>query len=352
MRRLDRRQLLLGGLASPLLLGGRAFAKDPVYIADMHSHLFFFGARSADTNPLGRSMAAGNATLVAWSLVGDLLWLRPTAQGLKQSGAPKSGAARSWFEQELARIKKHVADQGLKLVRTPEDVDLALKGEPHVVLAIEGPSFLDDGIGQIKAAYDLGVRHIQLVHYVKNTIGDFQTERPTHNGLSSFGKSVIEECNRQGILIDLAHCNGDAVAQALSLSKVPMVWSHSSVTRTGNPHWSMPTGQARQLTLEAAKAIAAKGGVVGLWALRSDVGDSPEAYADRLSEMADWLGDDHVGFGTDMNALSGPAIADYAGLRRVVEQWERRKVPEARIRKIAIENYARVLKQALTTRPA
>ena len=63
-------------------------------------------------------------------------------------------------------------------MRTPEDVDRALKGEPHVVLAIEGASSFDDGAGQIKAAYDLGVRHVQLVHYIKNTIGDFQTEKP------------------------------------------------------------------------------------------------------------------------------------------------------------------------------
>ena len=240
-------------------------------------------------------MAAGDATLVAWSLVGDLLWLRPTAQGLQAEGCAQARRGEEWLEQELARVKQHIAEQGLKIVRTPEDVDRALKGEPHVVLAIEGASFVDDGAGQIKAAYDAGVRHVQLVHYIKNTIGDFQTEKPTHNGLSAFGKAAVEECNRLGMLIDLAHCTGDAVTQALALSKAPMVWSHSSVTPTGKPHWSMPIGKARQLTLEQAKAIAGKGGVVGLWALRSDVGGTPETYADRLSEMADWLGEDHVG---------------------------------------------------------
>lgn len=344
---MNRRQLLAAGLSWPLFPCARALAKDPIHMADMHSHLFFFGAHAAASNPLAKSMAAGGATLIAWSLVGDLLWLRPTAQGLKQKGVPKPGAARTWFEQELARMKQHIAEQGLKIVRTPDDVDRALKGEPHVVLAIEGASAFDDGIGQIKAAYDEGVRHVQIVHYIKNTIGDFQTEKPTHNGLSSFGRTAVEECNRLGILIDLAHCSGEAVTQALALSKAPMVWSHSSVTQTGKPHWSLPTRQARQLTLEQAKAIAAKGGVVGLWALRSDVGGTPEAYADRLSEMADWLGEDHVAFGTDMNGLQGPAITDYVGLRRVVSLWERRQVSEARIRKIAIENYARVLKQAL-----
>ena len=351
--RMDRRQVLAAGLGLPFLLGGSdARARDPIYIADMHSHLFFFGANSAAARPLGASMAAGNATLVAWSLVGDLLWLRPTAQGLKQKGAPKGKEAVTWFEDELGRIKQHLEGQGLKAVQTPDDVDRALKGEPRVVLAIEGASFLDGDLAQLKHAYDLGVRHVQLVHYIKNATGDFQTERPTHNGLSAFGKEVVEECNRLGILVDLAHATGDVVNQALATSKAAMVWSHSSVTRTAKPNWSMPSTQARQLTLEAAKAIADKGGVIGLWALRSDVGATPEAYADRLSEMADWLGEDHVGFGTDMNALSGPAIADYAGLRRVVEQWERRKVPEARIRKIAIENYARVLKQALAARSA
>ena len=163
-------------------------------------------------------MAAGGATLVAWSLVGDLLWLRPTAQRLKQKGAPKPGAAKEWFEQELARVKQHIAEQNLKIVRTPEDVDRALKGEPHVVLAIEGASFVDDGAGQLKAAYDAGVRHVQLVHYIKNTIGDFQTEKPTHNGLSAFGKTVgggmqpARHADRPGALH--GRC-GDAGAGAL-----------------------------------------------------------------------------------------------------------------------------------------
>ena len=101
-----------------------------------------------------------------------------------------------------------------------------------------------------------------------------------------------------------------------------------------------------------AKVIADKGGVVGLWAMRSDVGGGVEAYAARLSEMADWLGEDHVGFGTDTNAIINPAIANYADLRQVVSLWQERGVSGDRIRKIAIENYARVLKQAMDGREA
>ena len=349
---MDRRQLLKGALASPFSFSGTVFAKDPVFIADMHYHLLFIGPNTPASKPLAKSMAAGNATLVAWSLVGDLLWMQRTLRGFKQKGEPQSGAAVTWFKDELARIKAHIAEQNLKIVRTPADVDLALKGEPHVVLSVEGATFLDNELAQLQAAYDLGVRHVQLVHYIRNAIGDFQTERPRHNGLTAFGKQAVEECNRLGILVDLAHATSDMVMQTLAVSKAPVVWSHSSVTRTGKPAYMLPVTQARQLGLDTAKAIAAKGGVVGLWAIRSDAGQTVEAYADRLSEMADWLGEDHVAFGTDMNGISNPVITGYADLRRVVEYWERRKMDERRIRKLAIENYARVLKQALAARQA
>src|SRR5262249_53537916 len=147
----------------------------------------------------------GNATLVSWSLVGDLPWIRPTVRGFKQTSVPKPGEPVTWFKDELARVKDHLAAQKLKIVLTAADVDLALKGEPHVVLSFEGANFLDNDLAQLQAAYDQGVRHIQLVHYTRNTIGDFQTERPEHSGLSAFGKKIVEECNRLGILIDLAH---------------------------------------------------------------------------------------------------------------------------------------------------
>jgi microsomal dipeptidase-like Zn-dependent dipeptidase len=114
----------------------------------------------------------------------------------------------------------------------------------------------------------------------------------------------------------------------------------------------MSVTQARQLSLDGAKAIAAQGGVVGLWGLRSDVGQTAEAYGDRLSEIADWLGEDHAAFGTDMNGLISPLFTSYADLRRVVDYWERRQMSESRIRKLAIENYARVLKAAMAGRQA
>jgi membrane dipeptidase len=358
---MDRRKLvkaglqagLQAGLAFPLAYVSRALAQSSTFLGDMHAHFFFNERGTSKSGPVARILAEGNVTLAAWSLVGDALWMDATPRGFVQKSVPKAGDTLGWFQRELARMKRHIAEQKLNIIRTPSDVELALTGVPHVVLAVEGASFVEDDPGRLKMAYDLGIRHLQLVHYVRNTLGDFQTVRPEHGGLTDLGKNVIQECNRLGILVDLAHSTSAAVTQALAISKLPMVWSHSSVTARRKPDWRMIAWQARQLSLEDAKAITRKGGVVGLWALRQDVGGTIESYANRLSEMADWLGEDHVAFGTDMNGLGANAvISTYADLRRVAEYWQRRQVSRARIQKLAIGNYARVLQTALASREA
>lgn len=353
--KIDRRQFVQGALAASCTLTHTAHAGDtaPIYVGDMHSHLFFFGmGKSPEKNPLGRSMAAGNATLVAWSLVGDVPWLRITGQGIKQKGQPKRGEAIAWFEDDLARIKQHLDAQNLKLALTPADVDRALAGEPHVVLTVEGATFLEDDIAPLAHAWELGVRSVQLVHYIENPLGDFQTDPPQYDGLTDLGRSAVAECHRLGMLVDLAHCTDIAVRQALEVATQPVVWSHSSVTRTRQPNWKMPVWQARQLSLATAKLIADKGGVIGVWPMRADVGTTPEAYAERVWELGEWLGDDHVAFGTDMNAISRPAIASYADLQKVVRYWQKAGFPTASIHKLALGNFARVLKQAMSARQA
>ena len=346
---LNRRSVLSGLLAGTVVKLSPAIAADgkAIPIGDMHAHLFFIGPKPASAQPLARNMASGAASLVSWSLVGDLPWIRRTPNGLRQVGAPKPGSASEWLEAELARVKAHIAEQRLEVVSTPADLDRALAGEPHVVLSVEGASFLDDGIAGLVQAHDAGIRHIQLVHFVHNSIGDIQTDEPRHGGLTDFGRQVIQECNRLGILVDLAHGTPELVRQALEVSSAPMVWSHSSVVKNDMPLRTRAAWQARQLGLNEARAIASAGGVIGLWALRSDVGSTVESYADRVMELASLLGDDHVGFGTDMNALSRSPISTYADLRRAVTYMEKRGVDRACLQKIAIGNYARVLRLAM-----
>jgi membrane dipeptidase len=344
---MDRRAFLGLGLSLPFAGITCALAADPIYIGDMHFHSFF-GPADPHSRPVAKTMSDGQATLIAWKQVGDGQWIEPYERGIRQKGTPQPGEAMRRFQRQIGQIKAHVAEEKLKVVRSGADVDLALKGDPHVVLASEGATYVDD-VAHVQVAYDAGIRHLQIVHYIRNPIGDYQTDKPEHNGLTELGKKVIQECNRLGILVDLAHCTPDAVKTALAVSKAPMVWSHSSIAASGTkPTFSMVGWRARQLTLDDAKAITRAGGVVGLWALKLDVGTTVEGYAQRLIDMAGQLGEDHVGFGTDINGLGQYAMmSNYVDVRRVIETWQKQKVPEKRIRKIAIENYARLLKAAL-----
>lgn len=301
---------------------------------------------------MAKTLANGQATLVAWKIVGDGAWFAQTPPH-KQTGDPKPGQALARLRQHVGWVKAHLAEEGLKLALTAQDVDIALKGEPRIVLSVEGAAFIENDPARVKIAYDLGVRHMQLVHYIRNPLADFQTEPQVHGGLTDLGKDVIAECNRLGILVDLAHMAPAGVAAAIAASKTPVIWSHGSVTNGPEPNWKMITWKARQLPLATAREIAKAGGVVGLWALRADVGYDPSSYGSRLLEMAKWLGDAHVAFGTDINGLGSHAtLNNFVDVRRVIESWQARKVPEHRIRLIASENYGRVLKQAMLARSA
>lgn len=343
---MNRREFVAAILSTPFALGGSALAQTPVFIGDMHVHSFFANSKY-HFRPFAQSLAAGNATLVAWSLVGDLLWF--DVKTYKQKSIPAAGEAFSWFQRELGRIRAHLSEQKLMTIRTAADVDLALRGVPHIVLSVEGANFIEQDPARVKAAYDAGIRQLQLVHYTGNSIGDIQTEAPQHRGLSETGKRVVEECNRLGMLIDLAHASEATTRAALEVSRVPLVWSHGSVAKQLVP--STAIWRRRQLSLDLAKEIARKGGVVGLWALAPDIGRTVESYGDRLLELAEWIGEDHVAFGTDMNGL-GPyaSLSGYGDLKRVIEHWQRQGVPETKIRKLAIGNFARVLKAALEAR--
>lgn len=231
----------------------------------------------------------------------------------------------------------------------PSDVDRALRGEPRIVLAVEGANFIENDVARVRIAHGLGLRHLQLVHYTRNTIGDLQTESPQHQGLTELGKRVVQECNRIGVLVDVAHCTEATIRDVLSVSRRPVVCSHGSIIRQPSAEPPASIWRRRQLPLDTAKEIARNGGVVGIWSLAPDIGKTIEAYADRMIELTEWLGEDHVAFGTDLNGLGRfGMLQGYADVRRVVDHWRGRGMAEERMRKLAMGNYARVLKASLS----
>ncbi len=146
------------------------------------------------------------------------------------------------------------------------------------------------------------------------------------------------------------------IDRALEIAKAPLIWSHSWVQGDGGS-WQDPYGfLRRQLSLAHAKKIAARGGVVGLWAFglsrpgsgwTVSPGDT-RAYAREIASLVDKIGADHVGFGTDIEGV-GPnwALNDYGHLRSVVEHLQEMKLADSVIERIAYANYARALKAAL-----
>ena len=166
-----------GGLALPFSRGETASAQAPIYLADMHFHSFF-GNSVHHSRPVAEALAQGPASLVSWALTGDVHWF-DWKRTFKQTSEPKPGEAMGWFERELARIKAHATEQKLKFVLTPADVDRALAGDPHIVLSVEGANFIEKP-AHVQRAYDLGVRHLQLVHYTRSLLGDF-TDGPANS---------------------------------------------------------------------------------------------------------------------------------------------------------------------------
>jgi len=351
-----KRRLFLQAMAGVLASAAWPLrAAQRVPIADMHSHYGLI-QRNLTLAGFAEDMRANGVAIVAWKLVADGPWLRTTNKGIEQASTPRPGALAAHFDQQLAKMKAYVAEKRLRTVLTRGDVDACIAGEPGVVLASEGADFLEGRIERLDAAYEKGLRHLQFVHYIGTPVGDFQTVAPKHNGLSEMGKKLIEACNAKGILVDLAHSTGASVDQALEIAKVPFIWSHGWVG-AADGDWRDEFGfQKRRLSLDHAKKIAARGGVIGLWGLalsRPASGWSvtlrdTAAYARELAQLADKIGADHVALGTDIEGV-GPnwSVNNYADVRAVVDHLQSMKLPDSAVERIAYANYARVLKAAL-----
>lgn len=185
-------------------------------------------------------------------------------------------------------------------------------------------------------------------------LGDVIT-RPAHlGGLTAFGAEVIKECNRLGVLVDLAHANAETVQGALKIAQRPLILSHTGLdTQLGtNPRFAQMM-KPHLISKERARVVADAGSVVGVW---TKLADTPRAYVENLKAMADAIGVDHVGIGTDSDLLSArPAQGTnrtWTGvtggfLPIVVAEMLRQGFARDEIVKITGGNFCRVFGQAV-----
>jgi len=210
------------------------------------------------------------------------------------------GDAYDRFLKGLESMDRQLERNGMKRSLTPDDVRNAHKNsQPAVIQAIEGGHFLQGHLERVQEAYGRGLRHFGLLHDSDASVplGDVYTNPPRYGGLTAFGSAVIKECNRLGILIDLAHANMRTTEAALKITTRPVIISHTGLdTQLGNNPSMAQMMRPRLISKEQAKVVANAGGLVGVW---THLSDTPLDYARNIRALVDVIGVDHVCIGTD-----------------------------------------------------
>ena len=174
---------------------------------------------------------------------------------------------------------------------------------------MEGGHAIENSLGALRAYYDLGVRYMTLTHSGNADWADSATDDPEHGGLTDFGREVVLEMNRLGMLVDLSHTSTETMNDVLDITEAPVIFSHSGAQGL--------TGHRRNVPDQVLQRLSANGGVVMVvfypWhvseALRTydGPGDPPWAtlldVADHIEYVREVAGLDHVGLGSDFDGM-------------------------------------------------
>lgn len=284
--------------------------------------------------------------------------------------------------QRIAAVHKLADDMPDKvmLCTTAADILQAHKqGKIAGLMGMEGGHMINNSLPVLRMYAALGVRYLTLTHSINTDWADSSGDQPKHNGLTDFGKDVVRELNKLGVMVDVSHVADKTFWDALEISQAPIIASHSSCRAL--------CGHPRNMTDEMIKALAAKGGVIQinyldsyidndlyLWQqktqdarrelaqkypgrenftkireeLEKQFGPAPKASWERIVDHIDHavklVGADHVGLGSDFDGATMPVgMEDCTKLPKITEALLRKGYKEADIRKILGENTVRLL---------
>jgi membrane dipeptidase len=304
-------------------------------------------------------------------------------------GPPAIQKALDQIDTIRTTVRDHPQD--LMLATSAEDIRNAhAQQKIAILMGIEGGHMIGNDIHMLHIYSLLGVRYMTLAHFKNDEWADSSTDKPAHNGLSAFGKDVVREMNRQGILIDISHVSDKTFYDALEVSKAPLIASHSSVRAISN--------HPRNMSDDMIKALAAKGGVVQInyeqnylsdefrKAYAANAGDltradeqfkkecgddftcigkaqkrqleklqaegklprvSWEKIIEHIDHVVKLVGPDHVGLGSDFDGANMPdGLEDCSKLPKITEALVRKGYRDADIQKILGGNILRVLAES------
>jgi len=311
---------------------------------DVHTHGGKTGisSKTPPNDDLADHMREGALAVACLADVPDGPILGRNAEGaLSALRTPAPGELYRYHLDRLAWMDELVAHHGIRRALCAADLEAAHQaGEPAIIGDVEGLDFLDGKLERLEEAHQCGLRHLQLVHYTPNDIGDFQTGAVSHHGLTEFSAEVIRACHRLGFVCDVAHATEAMVKHAVKVATKPLLLSHTAVAGSRAMGPTPLTG--RQVSADHARAIAETGGSIGIWHFFPSL----EKYVEGLKEMAGLVGVDHVSIGTDQFDARG-CVADYTRWVHLIAAMLRGGFTAAETGKIAGGNYLRIFRAAV-----
>jgi membrane dipeptidase len=311
---------------------------------DVHSHGGRTGitSKAPPNDDLANAMRTGSLAVACLADVPDLPVLGRNAEGvLAVVRPPEPGQLYEYHLDRLGWMDELVANHGVRRALCAADLETAHQaGEPAIIADVEGLDFLEMKLERLEEAHQRGVRHVQLVHYTPNDIGDFQTGAITHYGLTEFGAEVIRACHRLGFVCDVAHATEAMVRQAVKVATRPLILSHTAIA--GSRAMGPTALAGRQVSPDHARAIAETGGSIGIWHFFASL----DKYVEGLKEMADTVGVEHVSIGTDQFGPQG-CVQDYTQWVHLVAAMLRGGFTPDEAGKIAGGNYMKLFRAAV-----
>jgi membrane dipeptidase len=262
-------------------------------------------------------------------------------------------AQRTAIAMAALLFRAEAASNGqIKVVRTADELAACLRdGVLATILHFEGAEAIDPQLNALEVFYQAGLRSLGLVWSRPTAFGHgvpfaFPHSPDTGPGLTDAGKQLVRACNRLGIMIDLSHLNEQGFWDVAKLNDAPLVATHS------NAH--ALCASSRNLTDKQLDAIKESDGMVGLnfavCFLREDGANDADTPIDVMVRQIDYLaervGIDRVGFGSDFDGAKIPReLGDVAGMPKLIAALRAHGFDDAALRKIAHENWLRVLRK-------
>ncbi len=281
-------------------------------------------------------MKTGGVGAASFSTVSDFCVLGLGDTGLSAVREFEQGEAHANYKRQVTNMKALETKGLVKFVDSEAALNAAnAEGRTAAILSAEGGDFLEGSTERVAEARADGMQYMTIVHYRHNKVGDMMTASPVHNGLTTQGTAIVKAMNANNMLIDVAHASEATAFGVLKASSAPVMCSHTHILGPNVPE--IP----RFISLDLAKAITENGGIIGAWPAGLGITDL-KGYVDRVIQLIDAVGIDHVAMGTDMDANYKPVMETYTKMPWLIGGLKKRGLSDADLVKFARTNFLRV----------